>query len=94
MTLLAALAAGAAHEHLHRNLNYRSPSKQVSGPGLSFEVDHVARRLDRRSRVDKGKTASKLDYWDAQYGTFRQSEYRGAVNWDHGVASGDPYSGM
>ncbi|CAO1615251.1 unnamed protein product [Parajaminaea phylloscopi] len=84
-----------ANEHLHSNLNYRSPSKQVSGPGLSFDVHEVAQRLRRsveKRSNGKGNQASKLDAtWDPDNGPLGQSAYKGAVKWDHGVASGDPY---
>lgn len=80
---------------LARNIAYRSPSKQVSGEGLSFDVAHVARRVKRNSiaRRSNGKNkASPLDdTWDPTNGPYGQDAYKGEVSWEHGIAAGDPY---
>ncbi|CAO1612807.1 unnamed protein product [Sympodiomycopsis kandeliae] len=72
-----------------RNITYQSPSKQVQGPGLSYDVDQVTDRIKRNSLAKRGLL---IDPWDASMGPDDQHAYKGKVDWHHGVASGDAYS--
>lgn len=74
---------------LERNIAYRSPSKQVNGPGLSFDVDQVETRV-KRNHLAKRKT-SLDETWDPSIGPYGQQAYKGNVTFEHGVASGDPF---
>lgn len=96
--LICAQSVWANNEDtLGANLNYRSPSRQVSGPGLSYDTTHIARRLKRDNnsrRAGNKNPATALDAtWDPSFGPYGEAAFQGAVKWDHGVASGDPYPG-
>ena len=83
--------ATTAQTLLNRNIVYRSPSKQVNGTGLSFDIEKIATRVKRNNHFVR---RTSLDHqWDPHLSPYGQSAYQGDVSWEHGVASGDPYSG-
>lgn len=94
-SLINAATLPTSHEQLlERNIAYQSPSKQVRGPGLSFDVAQVAARVKRSNELARRATGQSLDdTWDPSFGPYGQNAYQGNVTWEHGVASGDPFPG-
>lgn len=105
---LLSLALGAfsvnAFLPLENNLAFRSPSKTISGNGLSHDVEAIGRSVLEKSRRDiSGRRNGRIKYsrdeetanlipgFDVAGGKDGRDSYKGKISFPYGVASGDPY---